>query len=69
MHVCSGLTNHNAKTDALNVGYVIFQKRIRKLSRGRVPKQTCSQSAVRGVSTHDVEERVLSAQPSRATER
>ncbi len=30
----------------LKVGYVIFQKRFRKLSRGRVPKQTCSQSAV-----------------------
>ncbi len=28
---------------------------------GRVPKQTCSQSAVRGVSTHDVGERALSA--------
>ncbi len=26
-----------------------------------VPKQTCSQSAVRGVSTHDAEERTLSA--------
>ncbi len=30
-----------------------------KTSRGRVPKQTCSKSAVRGVSTHDVEERTL----------
>ncbi len=28
---------------------------------GPVPKQTCSQSAVRGVSTHDPEERALSA--------
>ncbi len=37
--------------------------------RGQVPKQTCSQSAVRGVSTHDVEERAFSEQPSRATER
>ncbi len=34
------------------VGYVIFQKRFRKLSQGREPKQTCSQSAVRGVSIH-----------------
>ncbi len=39
----------------LKVGYVIFQKHFRKPSRGRVAKQTCSQSAVRGVSTHDVE--------------
>ncbi len=51
----------------LKVENVIFQKRFRK--RGRVPKQTCSQSAVRGVSTHDVEERAFSEQPSRATER
>ncbi len=28
---------------------------------GPVPKQTCSKSAVRGVSTYDAEERVLSA--------
>ncbi len=55
--------------EGLKAGYVIFQKRFRKLSRGRVPKQTCSQSAVRGVSTHDVEERAFSEQPSRATER
>ncbi len=53
----------------LKVGYVIFQKHFRKPSRGRVAKQTCSQSAVRGVSTHDVEERAFSEQPSRATER
>ncbi len=53
----------------LKVGYVIFKKRIKKLSRGRVPKQTCSQSAVRGVSTHDVDERAFSEQPSRETER
>ncbi len=45
----------------LKVGYVIFQKRFRKLSGGPVLKQTCSQSAVRGVSTHDAEERALSA--------
>jgi len=32
----------------LKVRYPFFQKRFRKLSRGRVPKQTCSQSAVRG---------------------
>ncbi len=51
------------------MGYVIFQKRFRKLSRGQVPKQTCSQSAVRGMSTHDVEERAFSEQPSRVTER
>ncbi len=48
----------------LKVGYVIFQKCFRKLSRGRVPKQTCSQSAVRGVYIHDVEERTFSEQPS-----
>ncbi len=49
----------------LKVGYVIFQKRFRKLSGGRVPKQTCSQSAVRGVSTHDTEESVQwTAEPS-----
>ncbi len=45
----------------LKVGYVFFQKRIRKLSRGPVPKQICSQSAVRGVSTRDPEEIALSA--------
>ncbi len=48
---------------------LIFLKRFIKLSRGRVPKQTCSQSAVRGVSTRDVEERAFNEQPSRATER
>ncbi len=46
----------------LKVGYVIFHKFFRKLSRNRVPKQTCSQSAVGGVSTHDMEERAFSAQ-------
>ncbi len=54
--------------EQLKVGYVTFQ-RFRKLSRGRVPKQTCSQSAVRGVSTHDVEERAFGEQPSRLKER
>ncbi len=44
----------------LKVEYVICLKRFRKLSLGRVPKQTCSQSVVRGVSTHDMEERVRS---------
>ncbi len=44
------------------MGYVIFQH-FRKLSRGRVSKQTCSQSAVRGMSIHDIEERALSEQP------
>ncbi len=45
------------------------------LESGRVPKQTCSQSAVRGVSTHDARrERLIVhmttlAKPSRATER
>ncbi len=39
------------------------------LESGRVPKQTCSQSAVRGVSTRDVEERAFSEHPSRVTER
>ncbi len=29
----------------------------KKTSQGRVPTQNCSQSAVRGVSTHDAEER------------
>ncbi len=47
--------------EQLKVGYVIF--------RGQVPQQTCSQSAVRGVSTHDVEERAFGEQPSRLTER
>ncbi len=45
------------RVHTLKAGYVIFLKRFRKPSRGRVPKQTCSQSAVRGVSTHDMEER------------
>ncbi len=45
----------------LKVGYVIISK---TLSRGRVPKQTCSQSAVRGVSTRDVEDRAFNEQPS-----
>ncbi len=44
-------------------------KKLRKLSLGRVPKQTCSQSAVRGVSTLDMEERAFSEQLSRATEK
>ncbi len=48
--------------EELKVGYVIFQH-FRKLSRGRVSKQTCSQSAVRGMSIHDIEERALSEQP------
>jgi len=48
--------------EQLKVGDVIFQ-RFRKLSRGRVPQQTCSQSALRGVSTHDMTERTLSEQP------
>ncbi len=52
----------------LKAGQAIFHKRFRKLSRGRVPKQTCSQSALRGVSTRDVEERAFREQPSRATE-
>ncbi len=50
--------------EQLKIGYVIFQKCFRKLSQGRVPKQTCSQSAVRGVSTHDMKERAFSEQPS-----
>lgn len=33
--------------EQLKVGYGIFQKRFRKRIQGRVPKQTCSQSAVR----------------------
>ncbi len=33
---------HALKATILKVGYVIFQKRFRKLSRGRVPKQTCN---------------------------
>ncbi len=53
----------------LKVGCVIFQKPFRKPSRGRVPKNTGSQSAVRGVSTHDVEERGFREQLSRVTER
>ncbi len=47
----------------------IFKKRFRKLSQGRVPKQTFIQSPVRGVSTHDMEERAFSEQQSRVTER
>ncbi len=39
------------------VGYVFFQKRFKKNESGQVPKQTCSQSAVRVVSIYDVEER------------
>ncbi len=38
------------------MGYVIF--------RARVPKQTCIQSAVRGVSIRDVGERAFNEQPS-----
>ncbi len=55
--------------EQLKVGYVTFQKHLKKLSRVRVPQQTCSQSAVRGVSTHDVEERAFGEQPSRLAER
>ncbi len=42
-------------------GVCIFSKMLKKTESGQVPKQTCSQSAVRGVSTHDVEESALSA--------
>ncbi len=60
-----GTKHRRAKrTFSLKVGYVIFQNRFRKLSRGRLPKQTCRQSAVRGVSTHDVAEGAFSNQPS-----
>ncbi len=52
----------------LKVGYVIKKKNALE-NGGRVPKQTCSQSAVTGVSTHDVEERAFSEQPSLVTER
>ncbi len=45
---------------ALKMEYVIFQKHFRNLSQGRLPKQTCNQSAVRGVSTHDMAEKVFS---------
>ncbi len=38
------------------MGYVIFQKRFRKLSRDRVPKKLVA-NPVRSMSTHDVEER------------
>ncbi len=38
---------------SLKVRCAFFQKRFRKQVGGRVPKQTCSQSAVKGVSTHD----------------
>ncbi len=50
------------------MGRVIFQKHFRKLSRGRVPKQTCSQSVVRGVS-HDMKKKAFSEQPRRVTEK
>ncbi len=42
-------------------GVCIFSKMLFWTESGRVPIQTCSQSAVRGVSTHDAEERALSA--------
>ncbi len=42
----------------LKVGYV-FKKNALVNESGRVPKQTCSQSAVRDVSTHDAGERAL----------
>ncbi len=35
-----------------------FKNALENESGGRVPKQTCSQSAVGGVSTHDAEEKV-----------
>ncbi len=38
-----------------------FFKNALENKSGRVPKQTCRQSAVRGVSTHDMGERVRSA--------
>ncbi len=55
--------------DHLKMGHVIFQKHFRKLSRGRVPKQTCSQSVVRGVSTHDMKKKAFSEQPRRVREK
>ncbi len=45
-------------------GVCNFSKTHYKTESGRVPKQTCSQSAVRGVSTYDMEERAFSEQPS-----
>ncbi len=36
--------------------YTIAKGRISYFCWGRVPKQTCSQSALRGVSTHDMEQ-------------
>ncbi len=40
-------------------GVCIFFKNALENESGQVPKQTCSQSAVRGVSTHDAEERAF----------
>ncbi len=48
---------YNVFNIPLKVEYAFFQKRFRKLIRRRVSKQICSQSAVRGVPTRDVEER------------
>ncbi len=41
-------------TDVAGWGYAFKKK---KNESGRVPKQTCSQSTVRGVSTHYAEEK------------
>ncbi len=62
---CSFVWNYfhrlnGAKTDKIKGGVCHFLYNYVK-SRSWVPKQTCSQSAVRGVSTHDVEERAFSA--------
>ncbi len=53
--------NFPCQNKYLKGGVCIFQKRFRKLSRAESTKEACSQSAVRGVSTHDGEERALSA--------
>ncbi len=46
------MSDYSLKT--LKVGCVFFLKQVRKTESGPVAKQTSSQSAVRGVSTHDV---------------
>ncbi len=50
----------------LKGGVCHFSKMLsfRKLSWSQEPKQTFSQSEVRGMSTHDTEDRALSEQPS-----
>ncbi len=64
-NVCKTSAQNYAENNGifmLKVWYVIKKKNFIKLSRGQVPKQTGSQSPVRGMSTHDMEERAFGAQ-------